>query len=318
MENKISIDDIKKYAYQSDTMNAFLRKAGYKTFSNYLRKVIIDNNIDISHLKMSHKYLDYINDNDFIEIINTSKLWKEVFTKCGYVSYKGIKNIKERCKKLNIDTSHIIGENWAKEKYSGHPKYTLDEICVENSWYLSGPLLLKRLKRELNWEHKCTGCNGTTHLYKGEEKPIPLQIEHINGNHFDNRLENLTFLCPNCHSFTETYCGRNIKNGRGKRGEVIEKEKTKNNKEENTEKPIKEVKEKKKCLDCNIDVRKGSKRCLECYKKASRKVERPSYEILIEKVKTGNYCQVANEYGVSDKTVKKWIYYYEKEMKQSK
>jgi len=320
MENKINVEDIKKYANQSDTMNTFLRKTGYKTFSNYLRKVVIDNNIDISHLKMCHKYIDYISDKDFTEIINSCKLWKEVFTKCGYVSYKGVKNIKLRCEKLNLDTSHILGENWAKEKYNGHPKYTLDEICVENSWYLSGPSLLKRLKRELNWEHKCSGCNGTTHIYKDETKPIPLQVEHINGNHFDNRIENLTFLCANCHSFTDTYCGRNIKNGKGKRGDVILKEKeikSKNKpKKENSEENKKVVKEKKKCLDCNINVRKDAKRCLDCYRKANRKVERPSYEKLVEELKTKNYCQLGSEYGVSDNCIRKWIYYYEKELKK--
>ena len=314
MENKINVEDIKKYVIESDSMNTFLEKAGYKTFSSYLRKVVIDNNIDISHLKMGYKYLDSISDTDFTEIVNTSRLWKEVFTKCGYVNYKAVKFIKERCKKLNLDISHIIGENWAKEKYSGNPKYTLDEICVENSWYTNGPQLFKRLKRELKWEHKCSGCNGTTHVYKGEIKPIPLQVEHINGNHFDNRIENLTFLCANCHSFTDTYCGRNIK--RGKRGEKLIKEKLpkkeSNTKKENSEENKKVVKENKKCLDCNIDVRKDSKRCLDCYRKANRKVERPSYEKLIEELKSKNYCQLGSEYGVSDNTIRKWICYYKK------
>ena len=36
-----------------------------------------------------------------------------------------------------------------------------------------------------------------------------LQLDHINGTHDDNRLENLRFLCPNCHSITDTYAGKN-------------------------------------------------------------------------------------------------------------
>lgn len=40
-------------------------------------------------------------------------------------------------------------------------------------------------------------------------KPIVLHLDHINGVRNDNRLENLRWLCPNCHSQTDTYCGRN-------------------------------------------------------------------------------------------------------------
>lgn len=39
--------------------------------------------------------------------------------------------------------------------------------------------------------------------------PIPLQVHHINGNTTDNRLENLQYLCPNCHSQTDNFCGKN-------------------------------------------------------------------------------------------------------------
>lgn len=40
---------------------------------------------------------------------------------------------------------------------------------------------------------------------------MALQLDHINGVFNDHRLENLRFLCPNCHAITETYCGKNIK-----------------------------------------------------------------------------------------------------------
>jgi hypothetical protein len=41
------------------------------------------------------------------------------------------------------------------------------------------------------------------------EQNIPLELEHKNGNNTDNRIENLTLLCPNCHALTETYRGKN-------------------------------------------------------------------------------------------------------------
>jgi len=40
-------------------------------------------------------------------------------------------------------------------------------------------------------------------------QPIPLELEHANGDRTDNRLEKLSLLCPNCHALTPTYRGRN-------------------------------------------------------------------------------------------------------------
>jgi Winged helix-turn-helix DNA-binding len=59
-------------------------------------------------------------------------------------------------------------------------------------------------------------------LYKVERpswagNPIVLHIDHINGINNDHRLSNLRWLCPNCHSQTDTYCARNIKNLRERR-----------------------------------------------------------------------------------------------------
>ena len=44
---------------------------------------------------------------------------------------------------------------------------------------------------------------------KEKAKEIPLEIHHINGVRNDNRIENLRYLCPNCHALTDTYRGKN-------------------------------------------------------------------------------------------------------------
>jgi hypothetical protein len=59
--------------------------------------------------------------------------------------------------------------------------------------------------KEKIFEYRCYKCNNVEWL----GQPISLELEHKNGNHFDNRLENLTILCPNCHAQTETYCSKN-------------------------------------------------------------------------------------------------------------
>ena len=62
------------------------------------------------------------------------------------------------------------------------------------------------------YQCKCSKCGW------GEESPfshtIPLEVEHIDGNFQNNREDNLTLLCPNCHSLTPTYKGANKGNGR--------------------------------------------------------------------------------------------------------
>lgn len=81
-----------------------------------------------------------------------------------------------------------------------NPKKDLKDILVENSIYSSKDLL-KRLFKEKIKEQKCECCG----ISEWQNKPITLQLHHINGNHYDNRLSNLKVLCPNCHSQTDNW-----------------------------------------------------------------------------------------------------------------
>lgn len=65
------------------------------------------------------------------------------------------------------------------------------------------------------YNKKCAQCGwGTKNPYTGN---IPLEIEHIDGNYMNNSEDNLTLLCPNCHSLTSTYKGANLNHGRSSR-----------------------------------------------------------------------------------------------------
>jgi 5-methylcytosine-specific restriction endonuclease McrA len=53
--------------------------------------------------------------------------------------------------------------------------------------------------------NQCEACGISTWL----GAPLTLALHHVNGDRLDNRLENLQLLCPNCHSQTPTFAGRN-------------------------------------------------------------------------------------------------------------
>lgn len=73
------------------------------------------------------------------------------------------------------------------------------------------PPTLKRMVIALHG-YKCS--NSTCGISEWNGKLITLQLEHKNGNSEDNSVSNLCLLCPNCHSQTPTFTGRNRGNGR--------------------------------------------------------------------------------------------------------
>ncbi len=114
--------------------------------------------------------------------------------------------LQRRIGELNLDTSHFTGSAWLRGRENPFVRQrTLEEILVENSTYVSTNNLRKRLITEGIFEHRCVSCG----LDKWLDNKIPLEIDHINGDRRDNRLENLRLLCPNCHALTSTYRGKN-------------------------------------------------------------------------------------------------------------
>ncbi|GAB4319687.1 MAG: hypothetical protein Kow00117_09330 [Phototrophicales bacterium] len=116
--------------------------------------------------------------------------------------------LKRRIEQLQIDTSHFRGHGWnGGQRAIVTRKYRLEDVLIKNSPYKQSSSLKKRLIEAGYFEAICASCGLDTWL----NHPIPLELDHINGDRRDNRLENLRLLCPNCHALTETYRGRNIK-----------------------------------------------------------------------------------------------------------
>lgn len=153
---------------------------------------------------------------EFVVAVRTSTSWAGVLRKLNRKIGGGtLHALKQLAEQLKLDTSHMSGQGWAKgvkarERW-WETKKPLSEILVINSTYTSTNHLRKRLIEEGIKEHRCECCGYTEWL----GRPIPIQLEHVNGNRTDNRLENLKILCPNCHAQTPTYCGKNVKLRRG-------------------------------------------------------------------------------------------------------
>lgn len=82
-----------------------------------------------------------------------------------------------------------------------------EEYFAKNTTHGGRNMRLRILKYNL-LEYRCALC-GNCGEWNGQE--LILQVDHINGDHHDNRLENLRFLCPNCHAQTDTFAGKNVK-----------------------------------------------------------------------------------------------------------
>ena len=182
------------------------------------------------------------------------------------------KTLKTRLLKEKIDFSHIpLGNNSNLGKKFKKEKIPLEQLLIENSNHSRGTLK-KRLIEDNLIEYKCSECGL---IDEWNDKPIVLQLEHKNGVYNDNRLENLCFLCPNCHSQTNTFAGKSLK-------------------------------KRYQCL-CGNEIRKESQACTACFNKSQRKVIRPEKNQLLLDIENLGYLGTGKKYGVSDNAIRKWL-----------
>ena len=139
-----------------------------------------------------------ISDECFKDLFNTSNSFNEILKKLNMSHGRtSQKLIKQRCDELKLDTSKFSKNGGGKIT-----RMSNEEIFVKNSTYKSSSHLSARIRRERLIKYQCAIC-GNAGMW--ENKPLTLQIDHINGDPSDNRINNLRFLCPNCHTQTETY-----------------------------------------------------------------------------------------------------------------
>lgn len=189
----------------------------------------------------------------------------------GNMGLKGFKN----------DTKYIKAIDYAKKDF------------------VKSHLLREKLIRDGIKEYKCELCG----LSEWQGQPIPLELHHKDGNHYNNELDNLQILCPNCHALQPNNSGKaaNKEFLKDKLDSLSSKEKV--------------PKKKFFCIDCGAEVSSEGVRCKSCAAKINnlpfRKVkDRPSKEQLKEEIRNNSFLQLGKKYGVTDNAVRKWCKAY--------
>lgn len=205
------------------------------------------------------------------KLVASSDSYRSVLRACGLPDRgKNHDTLKARLVSIDCDVSHIKNKpKWAKAH--SVTRVPLEKHLVENSPYRTKGSDLKRrilkagLKKDL-----CEIC-GMGPVW--QEKPISLQLHHINGKPNDNRIENLQILCPNCHTQTDSFAGKRSKRRPPTPAEI------------------------------NPNRRHAPRY-------GARKVIRPSKEVLEMEVREIPMVQLGKKYGVSNVAVKKWCKSY--------
>ena len=218
------------------------------------------------------------NDDLIIAIKNSTSL-QETCNRLGLSTYgANSRTVKKYIAELGLDTAHFLSKAEALALARGKVVVLTDEELFSlNS--IDRKHVKARFMKRLD-VHECALCGITT----WNNKPLTLHLDHVNGNSNDNNLANLRLLCPNCHSQTPTYCGRNLR--------VIHSINL--------------------CCDCNVEIHRKSTRCVKCASNFSAKfkIQWKSISELQALVDTNGYAKTGRMLGISGNAIKKHLRKY--------
>lgn len=172
---------------------------------DWLRHGINRLGLDGSHLRMSadrrtSRRRGGWTDADLEHAVAGNITVSGVLRELGYAPSGGSHRfITAHIRRLGLDTSHFLGQRWARGTHRPHPKAVPLESLLVDGTHVGGSKLRRRLVAAGLKTDRCEDCGLTS--WQGQ--PLRLEVHHVNGVHTDNRLENLRILCPNCHAVAE-------------------------------------------------------------------------------------------------------------------
>lgn len=226
-------------------------------------------------------------DEQLIHAVQNSVNMAEVLRNLGLcISGGSHKHFTKRVQTLKLDTSHFEG---TRVSLRGVKKIIpwREVLVLRDGDSRAHHVQLKRALISSGVPYNCSSCNcGDT----WNDKPITLQIDHINHNWLDDRKENLAFLCPNCHSQTEGWCGR----------------KTKSTPKEKVATKSLNTRDLSLCPTCNVNYKsKQSNQCVVCASADHEKIKWPISTQLAVMTWKEPMSVIAKRLGVSDVALKK-------------
>lgn len=234
---------------------------------------------------------------EFREAVASSCSISETMKKLG-LTYTGqaYRTFKRRAIEWSVDYSHFTGKGWSKGKKLGSRRSIKSHLILNNpnSSFIGSYALKMRLYNEGLKQEQCEICGLGNQWNK---QTLSLHLDHINGKSWDNRLENLRILCPNCHSQTNTYAGKNRRSPRTR---------TENHDILSIAALPISVVTPKTCVDCLCSISPAASRCKSCAaKRRPTRIDWPDHDELLRMVKESSYLETARRLGVSDNAIRK-------------
>jgi hypothetical protein len=218
-------------------------------------------------------------DDQLTEAVKNNNTYRNVMRALGLTTLgANYKTVKKAILRLELDISHFL----SKKELSNLARANKKEFDSKDFFGVND-IDRQQIKRHIIKNNLLSYQCGICTLVNWMGEPISLHLDHINGVSNDNRLENLRFLCPNCHAQTSTYCGKKLK-GR------------------------KKIKELHPCKDCQREIDNASIQCKDCFNsKRTTKIQWLPLPELIALVKATSFWKAGQQLGVSDNAIRRHL-----------